>query len=103
MSRAGFAACPFHSMRPSSHARAASERVLKKRAAHSHLSILKAFSWNRTGGKNSLSARWSGRARQGSCGRKFLLFAVLALVGSACARRAQEELLTIRQGDIAAV
>src|SRR5262249_45298438 len=39
-SRAGFAVTPFDSMRPRSQARDESARVLKKRAAHSHLSIL---------------------------------------------------------------
>src|ERR1022692_4714190 len=40
ISRAGLAGCPLASILPSSHARAASERVLKNRAAQSHLSIL---------------------------------------------------------------
>lgn len=39
-SRAAFAVTPFDSTRPSSHAFTASARVLKNRAAHSHLSIL---------------------------------------------------------------
>jgi hypothetical protein len=38
--RAAFARCPLASIQPSSHARAASVRVLKDRTAHSHLSIL---------------------------------------------------------------
>src|SRR5579862_4003557 len=40
MSREGFTDCPSHSTRPSSQAREAIERVLKNRAAQSHLSIL---------------------------------------------------------------
>src|ERR1035441_6777512 len=39
-SRAGLAVCPLDSIRPSSQARDASDRVLKNRAAQSHLSIL---------------------------------------------------------------
>src|SRR5262245_51325274 len=39
-SREGFACWPFDEILPSSQARAASERVLKNRAAQSHLSIL---------------------------------------------------------------
>src|SRR5579871_1957915 len=39
ISRAGFTGCLLNSMRPSSHARAAIARVLKKRAAQSHLSM----------------------------------------------------------------
>src|SRR5438045_2854865 len=42
-SRAGFAVTPFDSMRPSSQARAASARVLKNRAAQSHLSMRTPF------------------------------------------------------------
>src|ERR1019366_10146036 len=38
-SRAGFTGWPRHSTRPSSHAFDAKARVLKKRDAHSHLSI----------------------------------------------------------------
>src|SRR6202012_3583082 len=38
-SRDGFASCPFERMRLSSQAREARARVLKKRAAQSHLSI----------------------------------------------------------------
>ena len=42
-SRAGFADCSLDSILPSSHARAASARVLKNLAAQSHLSILTRF------------------------------------------------------------
>ena len=39
-SREALASCPLDAILPSSHARAASERLLKNRAAQSHLSIL---------------------------------------------------------------
>src|SRR4051794_41682310 len=39
-SREALDVCPFASILPRSHAREASERVLKNRAAHNHLSIL---------------------------------------------------------------
>src|SRR6185436_6530946 len=61
-SREALAGCPLHSILPDSHARAASERVLKNRAAQSHLSILRdiiPFSYQ--GGIRASARRGRGR------------------------------------------
>src|SRR6185437_618934 len=78
-SRAGLASVPCERMRPRSHAFAASARVLKNRAAHSHLSIRTDEGEAHTRPVYSPLLSWGTQSKTSYCGKLYASHSVMLL------------------------